>query len=316
MSSQYIFDKDNYKFKKAKTSVWAVIRKILMFFVGTASMAVLYYVIFALVFNTEEERRLRQENRLYEKEIPELEEKERLLSDVVTGLKIKDDRIYEEIFHTSSPDMDRFVSKDFLNGLDSIPDDDIVRYSEDRLGQLMQGADSIEANFRSVMAIISAEDFVMPPMTHPLGDFSSAQTGATVGTKINPFYKVPMKHNGIDLIASAGEPVYAAADGVIKEVVRSKKGLGNVVVIDHGDGYQTRYAHLADVEMRVGRKVKRGTRIGYVGVSGNSFAPHLHYEVLKDTLVLDPVNYFFASITPEEYLDMMIMAVSTGQSMD
>ena len=68
--------------------------------------------------------------------------------------------------------------------------------------------------------------------------------------------------------------------------------------------------------MRVGRKVKRGTRIGYVGVSGNSFAPHLHYEVMKDTLVLDPVNHFFASITPEEYLDIMIMAVSTGQSMD
>ena len=78
----------------------------------------------------------------------------------------------------------------------------------------------------------------------------------------------------------------------------------------------TRYAHLADVDMRVGRKVKRGPRIGYVGVSGNSFAPHLHYEVMKDTLVLDPVNHFFASITPEEYLDMMIMAVSTGQSMD
>ena len=88
------------------------------------------------------------------------------------------------------------------------------------------------------------------------------------------------------------------------------------MAINHGNGYKTRYAHLADVVVRKGRKVKKGTKIGSVGVSGNSFAPHLHYEVLRDTLILDPVNYLFASVTPEEYLNMMIMSVSTGQSMD
>jgi murein DD-endopeptidase MepM/ murein hydrolase activator NlpD len=78
----------------------------------------------------------------------------------------------------------------------------------------------------------------------------------------------------------------------------------------------TRYAHLADIEVRKGRKVRKGDRIGYVGVSGNSFAPHLHYEVLRDTLVLDPVNYLFASVTPEDYVNMLILSASTGQSMD
>lgn len=316
MSSQYIFDRENYKFRKAKTSVWAVIRKILMFFVGTASMAVLYYVIFALVFNTEEERRLRQENRLFEKEIPEMERKERLLSDVVEGLKVKDNRIYEEIFHTSSPSTDRFRTGNFLAELDSVPDDKIVKMSAQKLTSLRKGADAVEENFRSVMEAIADPDFVMPPMTHPLEHFSFAQTGASVGDRINPFYKVSMKHNGLDLIASAGEPVYAAADGVVKDIIRSKKGLGNVVVIDHGNGYVTRYAHLADVVAREGRRVKIGTKIGNVGVSGNSFAPHLHYEVLRDTLVLDPVHHLFASVSPEEYLNMLIMSVSTGQSMD
>ena len=161
MSSQYIFDKDNFKFRKAKTSVWAVIRKILMFFVGTLSMAVLYYVIFALVFSTEEERRLRQENRLFEKEIPELERKERLLYDVVEGLKIKDDRIYEEIFHTSSPGMDRFAAGSDLTALDSIPVGDIDILSARRLAELKQGADSVEANFRSIMKAITDSGFVI-----------------------------------------------------------------------------------------------------------------------------------------------------------
>ena len=316
MSSQYIFDKDNYKFKKAKTSVWAVIRKILMFFVGTLSMAVLYYLFFALIFSTDEERRLRQENRLYEKEIPQLEEKEKLLSDVVEGLKVKDDKIYEEIFHTSSPNMNRFTEGSDLAALDSIPVGDIASLSAERLAVLKQGADSVEANFMSIMKTITDSGFVMPPMTHPLETFTYAQTGASVGSKTNPFYKVAMTHNGLDLIAPAGEAVYAAADGVVSEVTMSKKGLGNVVAIDHGNGYKTRYAHLADVVVRKGRKVKKGTKIGSVGVSGNSFAPHLHYEVLRDTLVLDPVNYLFASVTPEEYLNMVIMSVSTGQSMD
>ena len=125
-----------------------------------------------------------------------------------------------------------------------------------------------------------------------------------------------MQHNGLDMIAPSGEPVYAAADGTVSNVIRSRKGLGNVVEIDHGNGYMTRYGHLADVEVRKGRKLTKGTRIGYVGVSGNSFAPHLHYEVIKDTLVMDPVNYMFASVTPEEYVNMLVMSVTTGQSMD
>lgn len=316
MGSHYIFDKEGYEFRKAKTSVWAVIRKILMFFVGTLSMAILYYVLFALVFSTEQERRLRQENRLFENEIPELERRERLLSDVVEGLKMKDDMIYEEIFHTSSPGTDRFSSDEFLAALDTIPEDEIVELSEIRLRSLRTGAAQVEANLLRVMEAMTDSGFVMPPMSHPLENFTFAQTGASVGEKINPFYKVSMRHNGLDLIAHTGDPVYAAADGVVKDVIISKKGLGNVVVIDHGNGYVTRYAHLADVVAREGRRIKRGAKVGNVGVSGNSFAPHLHYEVLKDTLVLDPVHHLFASVTPEEYLDMFVMAVSTGQSMD
>lgn len=316
MSSQYIFDKDNIKFRKKRTSVWAVLRRILVFFVATASMAVLYYLIFALFFSTDEQQRLRDENRMYEKEYPELQRKEELVSDVIEGLRLKDDRIYEEIFSMSAPDLDPISSVDFLNGMDSIPDTDIVVYAERKLDKAVASAGAVEANFARIMKAVTDSGFVMPPMTNPLENFSFAQTGASVGEKINPFYKVPIMHNGLDMIAPSGAPVYAAADGVVKNVIRSRKGLGNVVEIDHGNGYVTRYAHLADVEVRKGRELKKGARIGYVGVSGNSFAPHLHYEVLRDTLVMDPVNHLFASVTPDDYVNMLIMAVSTGQSLD
>jgi len=316
MSSQYIFDKKNYDFKKARVSVWTIVRRVLMLFVASVSMAVLYYLIFSLFFNTDEERRIRQENRIYEQELPGLEVKERFLSDIIEGLQIRDDRIYEEIFHTSAPNVDPGSSLDFLIGLDSIPDSDIVVNSAERLSALEGLARDIEDDFRRMAEVMGGEDFKMPPMHSPLEDLSFAQTGASVGDKINPFYKVKIRHNGLDLIAHAGEPVYAVADGVVVDVVRSRKGLGNVVSIDHGNGYVTRYAHLADMEARKGRRIKKGTRIGYVGVSGNSFAPHLHYEVIRDTITVDPVNHFFASVTPDEYVNMLIMSASTGQSMD
>jgi hypothetical protein len=316
MAGEYTFDKDKVGFRKKKTSVWKRLRRGVLFLVATLSMTVLYYVVFALIFSTETERRLKAEIDMYEREMPDLERKERLLSDVVEGLKAMDNRIYEEIFHMAAPDMDRMSSIDFLEGLDSIPDDNIVKYTAGKVSVLERSASNVEDNFRKIMARVQDPDFVMPPMTNPLDDYTFAQTGASVGSKINPFYKVPMQHNGLDMLAHSGEPVKAAADGVVTEVIKSRKGLGNVVVIDHGDGYFTRYAHLADIEVSKGRKVKRGTCIGYVGVSGTSFAPHLHYEVLRDTVVLDPINHLFASVTPEEYMNMMVMSVSTGQSLD
>ena len=315
MSSQYIFDRD-FRFRKDKTSVWTIVRKILLFFLTTLSLAILYYVIFALVFSTDEERSLIQENRMYEKVFPEMNVKEELLSDVVDGLVIRDDMIYEEIFHTSAPDMDPGSSLDFLMGIDSAGDDDIVKHSASRLKIMERTVGAVEDNFRDIFRLVASEDMVMPPMSNPMNGFSFAQTGASVGDRINPFYKVQIRHDGLDMIAPAGEPVYASADGKVSNIIRSRKGLGNVVVIEHDGGYVTRYAHLADIEVRKGRKIRKGDRIGYVGVSGNSFAPHLHYEVLRDTLVLDPVNFMFASVTPEDYVNMLILSASTGQSMD
>lgn len=316
MRGQYEFDEDKVRFRKVRVSAWAVLRKILLLFVASISMAVLYYIVLAFFVSTEEERILKMENRMYERELPELEARERLLSDVVTGLQVRDDKIYEEIFHTSAPNMDPGSSLDFLVGLDSISDNNIVMNSAGKLEVLERRAAGIEDNFRQIIGMVQDEGFVAPPMMNPLEDFSFAQTGASTGERINPFYKVKIMHNGLDLIAPAGNPVYAAADGYVKDVLKSRKGLGNVVTIDHDNGYLTRYAHLADIEVRKGRKIKKGARIGYVGVSGNSFAPHLHYEVIRDTTILDPVNYFFSSVTPDEYVNMLIMSASTGQSMD
>ena len=152
MRNEYTYDKERVGFRKVGVSVKKWLRRGVVFIIATMSMAVLYYVLFALFFSTDTERRLKAQIDMYEREMPELERKERLLSDVVEGLKARDNRIYEEIFHMAAPDMDRMSSMDFLAGLDSIPDDNIVKYTEGKVFVLERSASNVEDNFRKLMA--------------------------------------------------------------------------------------------------------------------------------------------------------------------
>jgi len=313
---KYEFDRTRMEFRKVTHSVWNILGKALKYFLVTASLAVVYYVVFSLVISTDSERKLKRENQMYRQMYKDLAAKEELVGDVLDGLKIKDDEIYHRLFNSNAPDITNIYSESLLSDVDSVRDKDIVEYTRKKLDALSEASGRVELNFRRIMEAISGDRDSLPPMTNPLNDFSYARTGASLGDRINPFYKVPVFHGGLDLISQQGEPVLASADGTVKDVVHSSKGLGNVVLIDHGNGYQTRYAHLENTRVVKGKKVTRGQQIGQVGMSGNSFAPHLHYEVLKDTLRLDPLNYLFASISPDDYMRMLFMSVNTGQSMD
>ena len=123
-------------------------------------------------------------------------------------------------------------------------------------------------------------------------------------------------HAGMDFTAPTGTEVYATGDGVIVDVDRSKRGYGNTIIIDHGFGYKTLYAHLSQILVGVGRKVKRGEVIGLVGNTGMSLAPHLHYEVRKQDDPINPVNFYFNDLTPEQYEKIIILAANSGQSLD
>ncbi len=312
--ARYILDKD-FNLLKVTRSVSGVLWTCAKWVIATASLAAFYYLIFSLVVNTDEEKRLKRENRLYEKLYPEMEQKEKLISDVVKDLQARDNAIYKQIFKSQAPSVDPQNSALFFFATDSTADKDIVEYTERRSLALLDMTSRIDSNFKEVFSD-AASSRTLPPMLVPVPDLKFAQVGASVGKKMDPFYKVLTMHNGIDLIAGQGTPVLATADGVVLEVKRSGKGPGNIVEIGHDGGYRTLYAHLQDIVVRKGERVKAGRKIANVGMSGNSFAPHLHYEVHRDSLVLDPVNFFFASFSPEDYMKAAYMAATTGQSLD
>lgn len=313
---KYVFDNDSFDVGRAGRKGRKILLAVLKLFAVSVFLTIVYYALFALFFSTDKERALKNENRMLERMYPEMEKKADLLGAVVDGLTVRDHEIYENIFETDAPDLDKMTGVNPMPLTDSVTGENIVKLTAAKADVLMKSAERVEANMKRIFELCSGEDFQVPPMFLPLADFSLPMTGASVGEKMNPFYKVMGEHDGIDFMSNIGSEVLAAADGTVSEIIRSRKGSGNVVVIDHGNGYVTRYAHLQDIKVTRGRRVERGTVIGHVGMSGSSYAPHLHYEVLKDGKVCDPVNYFFGSVTPPEYADMSIISVITGQSLD
>jgi len=302
--------------KKKPSRFQKILTNVLRYIIASVSFAVVLYVLFALFFSTDEESKLQRENRLYRQRYARMTQQTQLIGDVVQGLMEKDNGIYEGLFKTSVPTADLVTATGLTPLADSLSESFYVHSAASTSETLMLMAGSVEANFEEVFRILRERRDSVPPLSLPLHGMSYVQTGASVGMKFNPVYKLPVQHDGLDLVAPQGAPVYAVADGTVFQVERSRKGLGNTVEIDHGNGYVTRYCLMGDITVVRGRRVKRDQQIGTVGISPTLPAPHLHFEVLRRGKPVDPVNYFFASLSPEEYARMMYLSVNTEQSMD
>ena len=136
------------------------------------------------------------------------------------------------------------------------------------------------------------------------------------GWRIHPVHKVKKFHNGIDFTAKSGTPIQSTGDGVVARVQHKRMGYGKNVTIDHGYGFETLYAHMQDIDVKQGQKVKKGQRIGTIGSSGTSTAPHLHYEVKLKNKAINPIDYVLDGLTPEEYQHLVKRAQQENQSFD
>ena len=300
------------KESKTRRFVGAAVR----FMIASVSMAIVLYLLFALVFSTREEKALQRENRLYRSTYSRLSRQEKLIADAVKGLQEQDNAIYTELFRTQAPSPGDLSAADLIADSDTLSESFYLNSTADASERLMKMASSVDANFADIFSRIAQHPDSLPPLSLPLKDMSYVQTGASVGVKQHPVHKLGLQHDGLDLIAPQGSPVYAAASGTVSNVTHSRKGLGNVVVIDHGNGYESKYCLLADVLVTKGRNVKKGQQIGTVGITMQAPAPHLHYEVLFKGKTCDPVHYLGASVNPEDYSRMLYMSVRTAQSLD
>ncbi|HIZ87272.1 MAG TPA: M23 family metallopeptidase [Candidatus Coprenecus pullistercoris] len=313
------YDKELLDFVEDRHPAMYHVLRVLKFVAYTLALVVLYYLVFTLFFSSEEERRMISERRLIEREYDALSGQVTLLENVVGGLEVKDEAIYRELFNTNFPDIS-FADTSLMQALSDtacVPQlVDMTYLAAFRLGREFDLCSMLIGAVADSLSETDPDMLRRIPSIMPIADFPLGNVGASLGRKMHPFYKEVVFHGGLDLVAPAGVEVRTTADGTVKSVERAMKLQGTRIVVDHGNGYETVYAHLSDVLVRKGQQVSRGDVIGRSGNSGTSFAPHLHYEVLRDGRQLDPLCFFNAELDTDSYAELLMYAANTGQSLD
>ena len=315
---EYRFNQEDLNFVEDRRGFKGWVKILVRYFFMSLVLAVLYYVVFSLFISTEQERALERETELMEEEYAKLRERLNQLDNTLKNLQQRDREIYRSVFNAEPPVYSAYGDYDMFEGIDTTRMEAVVKDSKMRISVMERGGEQVEESFVQIRAALDSlgAGIKAIPSIVPVKDFSIRQSGASVGKKVNPFYKTLTMHNGMDLLAAQGTPVLAGADGVVVKAVKNGKREGSSVTIDHKNGYVTVYNHLGNIKVRKGQKVKQGDKIAEVGLTGMSFAPHLHYEVWYNGKVMDPMNYFFSSITPQMYRDMAVVTANTGQSLD
>jgi murein DD-endopeptidase MepM/ murein hydrolase activator NlpD len=318
-SSQFKFDPEDLNYRKLDDSLGARVWRVLIYVAAILVMAILLNVLYSLFFDTPRERQIRRENELLQQQYNALSERKRRVDTVMEEIQQIDRDIYRVIFETEPVEHEgRPVSAMAYENLLQTSSKDIVYYSARKSDSLM-AQDRRSAELYDILMIRSvnrADMLPYIPAIQPIDDPDLTLVASGFGHRIHPIYKIMKMHTGIDFSAPVGTPVKATADGTVESVIRSGRGLGNRILIDHGYGYKTLYACMDELGTRQGREVKRGEVIGTVGESGMSVAPHLHYEVHLNGEPVNPINYFFLELDPRTYDQLILTSMKSGQSFD
>lgn len=320
---KYRFNPESLSFDKVRTSFRFWLLKAITFFTASIVIFIIYFLIFQHFFDSPKEKSLRREldskNLQFELMQKRLEQMQNVLADI----EQRDDNIYRTIFE--SDPIPRSVRQAGFGGvnryeeIEKINNSDLIRNTAQQLDRISKQLYVQSKSFDEVIekALNSEKMHAALPAIQPVSNKDLSRTASGYGWRIHPIYKIRKFHEGMDFTAPLRTEVYATADGVVSNMETNvNRGYGNMVQIDHGFAYETIYAHLIDFKVKLGQHVKRGDVIGYVGNTGLSTAPHLHYEVRKGGKAVNPVGYYFNDLTADEFDQIIEISSRNGQTFD
>lgn len=319
---KYTYDSKTLSYKKIDRSWKVRLKEFTLFAFVSMAFGFVFYLAADLWFESPKERKMKREldNMVIQYDL--MNGKLDQLADVLGDIEKRDDEIYRTIFEAGPiPNEVRtagFGGANRYKNLEGFNNSELLIDSRKKLDQIAGRAYVQTKSFDDVVEMARDKEKMLAaiPAIQPVANKNLKRMASGYGYRIHPIYKVRKMHWGTDFSAPTGTPIYATGDGKVTKYRRSRAGYGNHIIIDHGYGYQTLYAHMSKLDVRRGQKVKRGDIIGYIGSSGRSTAPHLHYEVIKDGRKINPVNYFFNDLSPEEYEMMLEFSSNSNQSFD
>jgi murein DD-endopeptidase MepM/ murein hydrolase activator NlpD len=321
-NSRYRFNAESLSFDKVKHGLRSLLLRGLAYLVGSLLVAITYYLIFTAFFDSPKEKALLREIDQLTLQYDLIHREMDNLDKVIGQLEEKDDNLYRTIFEAEPiPSTQRESGVGGINRyeeLEGYNNSNIIIETTKKLDYLKKKIVIQSKSFDELYDLARRKEEMLSsiPAIMPISDKDLIRVASGFGLRIHPYYKIVKFHAGMDFTAPLGTDVYATGNGTVADVISSARGLGNHVIINHGYGITSIYAHLDRPNVRKGQKVRRGDVIGFVGNTGMSLANHLHYEIKVNGKNVDPVNYYFNDLTPEEYERMVEIASKTGQSFD
>lgn len=320
--TKYRFNPETLQYDRIEHSIKQKIFRFFIFFFASIFVAGIYLAVFSSFFDSPKEIKLKREisemRTQYELVNKQLDQ----VNAVLTDLQERDDNLYRTIFEAEPiPGTIRKAGYGGVNkysDLEGFDNSDIIIKTAKKLDIITREAYVQSKSYDELIKLASNKEKMLScvPAIQPISNKDLRRIASGWGWRIHPIYKIPKFHYGIDFTAPKGTPVYATGDGVIKKIVRSRRGYGNEILINHGFGYVSVYAHLSRFNVKKRQYVKRGDVIGFVGNTGLSTGPHLHYGIMLRGKYVNPINYFFNDLTADEYEKMVELANNAGQSLD
>ncbi|MBT1707411.1 M23 family metallopeptidase [Fulvivirgaceae bacterium PWU5] len=320
---KYYYDTETCKYERVKTKTSDVVMNALGILSLTMIMAVGLMILFTNYFESPKELILKNEIKELEYYYDNLSQDVQNMNNILGAIEHRDDNIYRVVL--GAEPIDKSIRDAGVGGVDRYKD--IREKNIDHEEVVLDLNEKVDLLRRKIYIESKSQDEVVKmaekkeklyaaiPAIQPISNKQLVALASGFGWRTHPIYKVKKLHTGIDFAASIGTPIYATADGTVAEVSVKFSGYGKMVEVNHGFGYRTRYAHMHEFAVRSGQTIKRGDLIGYVGNTGLSTAPHLHYEVLINGDHVDPVHYFYNDLTAAEYEKVLELASIENQSL-
>ncbi len=318
---KYYYDPDTLSYRKIESKASEKYKKAFLAVSGVFLIAFLGFIGFSQFLITPKERAQKRELENLKLHYELLSKRMDESSKVLTELQERDNNIYRTYFETTPiPDEQRkagFGGVNRYKHLDGFDNGTMIKNVTKQLDILSKQMVIQSKSLDEIVGLAKEKEKMLAsiPAIQPVKNEDLKRMASGFGMRLHPILKSWRMHNGMDFTAPSGTPIFASGNGKIIKAHRSST-FGKVVYIDHGYGYKTIYAHMSKILARKGQRVKRGDLIGYVGNTGRSAAPHLHYEVHKNGRPVNPIYYYYGDLTQEEFTAMQKASQQKGQSYD
>lgn len=321
---KYYYDPDTLSYRKIEPKKSRRYRNIFLFIVGAALFGFIGLTVLlnTNLLNTPRELSLQREVKNYELQFELLNRKMGQIEQVLANIEERDNNIYRIYFEANPiPEEQRragFGGVNRYKSLEGFNNSEMITATTKRLDVIQKEMVIQSKSLDEITKLAEEKEKLLAaiPAIQPIRNEEMSRMASGYGWRSDPFTKARKMHWGMDFTAPKGIPVYATGDGKVTRADNNSSGYGKHIRIEHGYGYMSLYGHLSKYNVRVGQKIERGDLIGFVGSTGRSEAPHLHYEVWKEGERINPINFYYGSLTAEEFEEMLKYASQENQSLD